>query len=124
MEKFFLIIVFFAVVGFLAIRHIKKRANEMSSLMSRGTEVTGKVVEVRKVRKSRTHKSFQMRYKFVTSGGIEYERKVELRPTEFDQYREGQAIEIVYDPVNPENNVLKRAMLAARDALSKQQAPK
>ncbi len=63
-----------------------------------------------------------MRYAFVTSGGIEYEREIEVLPKEFEQFNTGQPIEIVYDPVNPEVNMLKSAVSAAREAVRSRHA--
>lgn len=121
MPEFALIVVLFAVAAFFAYRQFVRRGKEMSMLVSRGTEVTGKVIGVRRIRRSRTHTAFRVRYAFVTSGGIEYEREIEVLPKEFEQFSEGQPIEIVYDPVNPEVNMLKKAVSAARKAMRDRQ---
>ena len=122
MPEFALIVVFLAVIFFFAYRQFMRRGKQMAMLVSRGTEVTGKVISAKRVRRSRTHKAFRVRYAFVTSGGIEYEREIEVLPKEFEQFSAGQPIELVYDPVNPEVNMLKSAVSAAREAMKSRHA--
>lgn len=95
----------------------------MAMLLSRGTEVMGRVIDARRIRRSRTHKACRVRYEFVTTGGIRYDREIEVSPKEFDDFRAGQDIAIVYDPVAPENNKLRSAVNSAREAASRRHAP-
>ena len=119
MPEVMLIIILLAVVLIVAYRHIARRGRQMARLLSRGTQVTGKVISARRVRRSRTDRAFRVRYGFVTSGGVKYEREIEVGPTEFEQFSEGQSLEIVYDPGNPEVNMLKSAVSAAREAMNR-----
>lgn len=113
-----LVLLIFLIV--LALRYAGRRGREMAMLMSRGTEVTGEVIDVRRVRRSRTHKGCRVRYRFSTTGGIRYEREIEVRPKEFADYSKGQDITIVYDPANPKINMLGSAVNLAREARDKQ----
>lgn len=99
-------------------RRITARSREMAMLVSRGTAVTGKIVKKELRRRSRTHKACRLRYAFTTTGGMQYEPEIEVRPKEFGDYREGQAIRIVYDPSDPGVNALKSMVDTVRDAVN------
>ena len=121
-ESLFIVVIVIVVLT-MAYRHFARRGRQMALLMSRGTEITGKVIDARRVRRSRTHTAFRVRYAFETTGGFRYEREIEVPPKEFDDYRKGQDIAIVYDPANPENNMLNSAVVAAREAANHRHAP-
>lgn len=116
MEALALTLIVFALAGFFAFRWVKKRAADMSGLLSTGATVTGKVVMAQRIRRSRTYEACMLRYSFVAGNGIEYEREIELKPRDFALYSEGQAINIVYDPSNPDNSMLQGAVKEARAA--------
>lgn len=102
-------------------RRIMARGRKMAMLVSRGTAVTGTIVKKELRRRSKTHKACRLRYAFTTTGGMKYEREIEVRPKEFADYSEGQAIQIVYDPSDPGANALKSMVDAVRDASIKTQ---
>lgn len=77
-----------------------------------------------RVRLSRTHKSCRLRCAFVAKDGVEYEREFEVMPREFEQYSEGEAVDVVYDSQNPEKNMLKTAVQDARNARHDINAPR
>lgn len=116
-ETILLVAVIVALLVF-AWRRIMARSREMAMLVSRGSAVTGKIVRKELRRRSRTHKACRLRYAFTTTDGMLCEREIEVRPTEFADYREGQAIQIVYDPSDPGVNALKSMVDTVRDAMS------
>lgn len=118
MAEVAIIIVPVVIVIVIAYRFLTRRGKQMALLISRGAEATGKVISARRVRRSRTHETFKVRYAFVTSGGVEQEREIEVRPQDFEQFSEGQTIEIVYDHANPKVNMLKSAVSEARKAMN------
>lgn len=88
----------------------------MSGLLSQREVATGTIVSAQRVRRSRTADSCLVRYAFTAKGGNEYHREIEVKAQEFEKYTEGQPIDIVYDPKNPDNNMLRRAVDDARAA--------
>ncbi|MBT8099839.1 MAG: DUF3592 domain-containing protein [Gammaproteobacteria bacterium] len=122
MAEMLLIIVLIVIGLIFAWRRLTRRGRQMAMLVSRGTVVTGQVVKAERKRLSRTHDAFMLRYSFVSSGGIEYEREIEVMPKDFDNYVEGQAIDVVYDPAAPEVNMLKDAVDVARKAMNRMPA--
>jgi hypothetical protein len=117
----FLLIIAIAIV--LGWRYAVRRGRQAALLVSRGTPVTGTVIDTRKVRRSRTHQSCKVRYAFDTTGGVRYEREIEVMPKEFGNYRKGQEIDIVYDPADPDNNMLSSMVTQAREALDRHRTP-
>lgn len=124
METLAFVVVLFAIIGVYAIRRVKKRALDMSGLLSGGETVTGKVVMAERVRRSRTHYACRVRYAFVARDGNEYEREIEVLPNELERYREGQAIDVIYNPGNPNVSMLASAVADARDARNTRHAPR
>lgn len=116
MAEIALILIVLIVGLAIAIRYFARRGSQMADLRARGTEGTSHVIDAQRVRRSRTHMACRVRYAFATTGGVRYEREVEVLPKEFANYHEGQEIGIVYDPVNPENNMMNEAVVAAREA--------
>lgn len=114
MAESILIIAVVVALAYYAWRRISVRGRQMAMLISRGTVVTGKVVRTERKRLSRAYKACRVRYEFTTTGGLSYEREIEVLPKEFGNYSEGQAIDIVYDPVDPEVNALRDAVDAVR----------
>ncbi|HNP62668.1 MAG TPA: DUF3592 domain-containing protein [Woeseiaceae bacterium] len=124
MAELVLTIIVLAVAGFFAVRWVKKRASAMAGLLTNGETVTGRIVMAKRVRRSRTYKACMVRYAFVTRDGREYEREIEVRPRDFESYTEGQEIDIVYDPGNPEKSMLQSAVRKARDTRHSISAPR
>lgn len=118
------VIILLVIGAVVAVRWLKRRAGDMAGLMSSGETASATVVMAQRVRKSRTHKACRVRYAFVAKDGVEYAREIEVPPKEFGQFREGQAIDVVYDSGNPEVSMLASAVSAAREARNAQHAPR
>lgn len=108
-----------AIALFFFFRRAAKRAREAADLVSRGTPVTATVIKLERKRRSRSSFSYRLRYRFTTTGGVDYERETELLPKEFKNYSEGQDIEVVYDPANPDVSMMKSMVDMTRDAMQK-----
>ena len=116
MSELFMIVALILVAIAVAIRYLKRKAGNMASLMATGEVARGHVAKVEKRRLSRTDRAFFVRYGFTAADGVDYEREIEVLPDEYSKYTEGQPIDIVYDPRNPELSVLKDAVDAVRTA--------
>ncbi len=117
-EPFFFF--FAAAIGlFLFFRNAAKRARQAANLVSRGIPVTAKVIKLEGKRRSSSRSSYRLRYRFTTTGGVEYERETVLKPKEFKEYSEGQDIEVVYDPADPAVNMMKSIVDLTRNAMNK-----
>ena len=91
----------------LAIRRVAKRSQSLKLLGERGHSVVGTVTHVRAERRSRGEKDLVVRYSFKSGGGTEYSHQLKVTPKEFKSYSEGQDIDIVYLPDDPNVNALK-----------------
>lgn len=108
-----------AIALFVFFRKAVKRARQATDLVSRGTPVTAKIVKLEKKRRSRSRTSYRLRYRFTTSGGVDYEHVAELGSKEFANHAEGQDIEVVYDPTDPSVNMMKSMVDMQRNAINK-----
>lgn len=119
MSEAFLFFLVAAIALFFFFRQAAKRARQAADLISRGTPITAKVIKLERKRRSRSSTSYRLRYRFTTTGGVDYERETELLPREFKNYTEGQDIEVVYDPSDPNVSMMKSMVDATRDAMNK-----
>lgn len=116
MSELFLIVALILVALAAALRYLKRKAGNMASLMATGEVARGHVAKVEKRKLSRADSAFFVRYGFTAADGVDYEREIEVLPNEFSKYTEGQPIDIIYDPRNPDQSVLKDAVDAVRAA--------
>lgn len=117
------IVILVAIVGIVAmIRRVSKRGDELKQLCDRGQAVVGKLTQLRKQRRSRTDDDHYITYTFTSGGGIEYSRELKVSEYEFADYAEGQAVDVVYLPDDPNINALKTLVDQMRDAINQRSA--
>lgn len=123
MAETVLVVVLLVVLAYFGMRKVTRSARQMSTLVSRGVTVTGTVTKAEHVRKSRAaQRVSELGYTFRTTGGIEYTRTIRVLPKEIQKFSVGQSIEIVYDPSDPNVNMIKEQVDIARQAMAKAQA--
>lgn len=100
-----IVIAVLLVGAWLAIRSLKRRmaaaAADMSSLLLEGHPTTARISATEKRRKSRGQFEYFVSYAFRTRDGADIEKELRVSATHFDDYHEGQSIEIVYLPRDP-----------------------
>lgn len=91
--------------SWLGIRALKRKlataAGEMSSLLLEGEATTAQIVAAEKRRMSRGEFEYFVTYAFRSRDDAEHNKEFRVSATEFDDYREGQPIDIVYLPRDP-----------------------
>lgn len=91
--------------AWLGIRHLKRKlgaaAADMSSLLLEGENTTAHVRRVEQRRMSRSEFEYFVTYAFRTADDLDVEKELRVPATHFDDYSEGQSIEIVYLPRDP-----------------------
>ena len=73
----------------------------MSQLTLEGIATTARVVATEKRRMSRGEFEYFVRYAFRVRDGSDCEKELRVSATHFDDYSEGQSIDIVYLPRDP-----------------------
>lgn len=116
------VVVLLAVIALFGMRRVLRGSRQMATLVSRGIAVTGTVTKAEHVKKSRAQRVSELGYTFKTTGGFEYSRNIVLLPKEIQKFSVGQSIEIVYDPSDPNVNMLKEQVDITRQAMAKTQA--
>ena len=125
MSEWILPIVALGVIAgiFWAIRRVAKRGQRLKLLSERGRTVVGTVTHVRAERRSRGEKDLVVGYSFKSGGGTEYSRKLIVTPQEFKSFSQGQHIDIVYLPDDPNINAMKKLVDQIQGAMkSKRQS--
>ncbi len=112
---------------------LRKLARSQLNANRRGTICTTELVNEASLKllgaehldglENRRHQSRNVRYAFDTTGRVRYEREIEVMPKEFGNHRKGQDIDIVYDPADPDNNMLSSMVTQAREALDRRRTP-
>lgn len=114
---FLVIAVFFAAIWF-GIRTLKRTltaaAESMSSLLREGVETTAHVVATEKRRMSRRQFEYFVTYAFRTREGSDCDKELRVSATHFDDFSEGQPIEIVYLPRDPSISATREMVNKAR----------
>lgn len=91
--------------AWLGIRSVRRRlgaaAAEMSQLSLEGAATTARVVATEKRRRSRGEFEYFVTYAFRDRGGSDFEKELRVSATHFDEYSEGQSIDIVFLPRDP-----------------------
>lgn len=124
MDPFYLS-VFVLIVGATAygirslMRRVMRRGQEISQLCADGRVATAEIVELRKQKRSRGERYYFVRYSFKASSGQEFSREWDVDGSEFAGYAEGQALDIVYLPSDPETSALKSLVDKTRDAIQR-----
>ncbi len=91
--------------AWLGVRTVKRKlvaaAADMSQLTLEGVATTARVVATEKRRMSRGEFEYFVTYAFRTRDGLDVEKELRVSATHFDDYSEGQSIDIVYLPRDP-----------------------
>jgi hypothetical protein len=90
----------------------------MAALLSRGITVIGTVTRAEHGRKSRAVRVSELRYKFRAADGTEIERRIKVLPRDIETFSVGQSLEIVYDPSDPNVNMLKEQVDSTRRTMA------
>ena len=101
----FLILIAIVAAIWFAIRKLKEKmmaaAETMSSLVQEGIATTGRVSAAERRRMSRGEYDYFVTSSFDAKDGSEYSKELRVKATEFDEYAEGQPIDVVYLPGDP-----------------------
>lgn len=101
------VLILAAIAGgaWLGIRGLKQKlgaaAADMSSLMLEGESTTARISRTEKRRMSRGQFEYFVTYAFRTADQSDIEKELRVPATHFDDYSEGQRIDIVYLPRDP-----------------------
>lgn len=76
-------------------------AGEMSSLLLEGVDATARISETERRRMSRGQFEYFVTYTFRTRDGKEHSKERRVPATHFDEFSEGQSVDIVYLPRDP-----------------------
>lgn len=106
-------------VGF-AVRALKRKlfaaATSMSSLLLEGVPATARIDAIEKRRISRGQFEYFMTYAFDCRDGSEVKKELRIPATEFHDYNEGEALEIVYLPKDPSISATRKMVDKVRAA--------
>ena len=101
-----LILIAIGAAIWFALRKLKAKlalaAERMSSLVQQGIATTGRISAAERRRRSRGEYDYFVTYSFEAKDGSEYSKELRVKATEFDDYTEGQPIDLVYLPNNPD----------------------
>lgn len=107
--------------AWFGIRNLKRRlgaaAADMSRLLLEGVATTARVVATEKRRRSRGQFEYFVTYAFRAQHGSDFQKELRVSPAHFDDYSEGQSIEIVYLQRDP-------SVSATREMVDKVRAPR
>ncbi len=76
-------------------------AGEMSRLLLEGETTTARITATEKRRMSRGEFEYFVTYAFSSRDDVEHSKELRVSATEFDDYREGQQLDVVYLPSDP-----------------------
>lgn len=103
----------------LGVRSVKRRlgaaAADMSQLLLEGIETTARVVAKERRRRSRGEFEYFVTYAFRSRDGSDFEKELRVSATRFDDYSEGQSIDIVYLPRDPSINASREMVNKVRN---------
>tara|TARA_R110002096_G_scaffold154923_1_gene319107 strand:+ start:5015 stop:5407 length:393 start_codon:yes stop_codon:yes gene_type:complete len=101
-----------------AIRAVKRKlvaaAGEMSALLQEGVSATAHITATEKRRMSRAQFEYFVTYAFTARDGAEHSKEFRVSATEFDSFREGRPIDIVYLPRDPSVSATHEMVSRAR----------
>lgn len=110
-EMDYTILIVLLVIGALAaalrfgVRALKRKiggaAEAMLSLVQEGASTTARIVATERRRMSRGQFEYFVTYAFRDRLGADISKEFRVSATRFDDYKEGQAIDIVYLPRDP-----------------------
>ncbi len=102
----FLILIAIVAAIWFGVRKLKEKlaaaAETMSSLVREGIATTGRISAAERRRRSRGEYDYFVTYSFEAKDGNEYSKERRVKATEFGDYAEGQPIDIVYLPNDPD----------------------
>lgn len=105
--------------AWFGIRSIKRKlgaaAADMSQLTLEGAATTARIVATEKRRMSRGEFEYFVTYAFRARDGTDYEKELRVSATHFDDYSEGQSIDIVYLPRDPSINASREMVDKVRN---------
>ncbi len=90
-------------------------AENMSRLVREGTATTGQITATTKRRMSRGEFEYCVTYSFTAKDGREFDKEQRVQATRFDEYVEGQPIDIVYLPIDPSVNATREMVDKVRN---------
>ena len=109
-----LVIVLLIVGMWLGIRLLRRKfvaaAESMSRLAREGVTTSGRITVTEKRRMSRGEFEYFVTYAFETKDGTEVTKELRVQASRFDEYAEGQPIEIVYLPSDPSLSATKEVV--------------
>ena len=114
MAETVLVILVLMGLAWFGLRSIRNAAKRMATLSMTGARTKGHVRKVEKKRLSRTDDAYLVHIEFTTADGREQTWELKVRHSDFDNYYEGQVLDIVYDPSNPENCAFESTVEEAR----------
>ncbi len=110
MAETLLVLVILAALAWWGLRAVRKVANRMATLSMSGARAKGHVRRVEKKRLSRTDNAYLVHIEFETTLGKQHTYTLKVRHSDVDDYYEGQVLDIVYDPSNPDNCALRSTL--------------
>ncbi|MEM1229880.1 MAG: hypothetical protein AAGI15_05035 [Pseudomonadota bacterium] len=112
----------FLVVGWLIVRWIRgiaTRGREFQALIADGVQTDAIAMAIESIRQNRAgFKKCYLTYRFQDDAGNAHEKRLRVWERDLDGLREGQTIEVVYLPGQPDINALERHLAETRSALS------
>ena len=118
--EFLLILIIVLLIGtgvIFVVRRLSRRGQELKQLCENGSAAVGTLTEVRAERRSRSEDDHFIRYTFKSFTGNEYSRELKVKESEYVNYTQGQAVDIIYLPNDPDINALKILVDQMREAL-------
>lgn len=95
---------------------LTEAATSMSRLTLEGETVTGRIAATERRRKSRGQFEYFVTYAFETKDGRDIEKELRVQATRFDEYAEGQPVDIVYLPSDPSVSATREMVDQVREA--------
>ena len=115
-----LVLVLLIVGVALAVRMLRRKlaaaADSMARLVMEGETTTGRIVTTEKRKMSRGEFDYFVTYAFETRDGTEVTKELRVQASRFDEYADGQPIEIVYLPSDPSQSATKEVVDKVRGA--------
>jgi hypothetical protein len=117
------IVAILALTGWFGLRLLRRKlakaAKSLAELASAGVGVTGRIVSAEKRRMARAEFEYFVTYAFKTPDDAEYTRELRVQATRFDEYVEGQPIEIVYLPDDPTVSAIREVVDKVRGKIGR-----
>ena len=104
-------------LGIVFLYRAKKQNERVQRLVERGETGSAYVTELKRDNNKRSSFKHSVAYTFTAQNGQTYTNRNIVTHSEFGTYAERQRIEIVYDPDDPKNSMLKTIVDEARHDL-------